>query len=440
MAEKRKGAELSAETVVKKALLDTDRERAEAILFKANQVASLKRRRLVSEGIARKMIENEIERLTEEIDMERKEKTAFELALDVTEEKIRNELIVGGYINYIKFAEKELIKAKKIPDNDKNIDAFSRELASTRHLLSQFPQLTRMEEIRNLPLSQTMKMLNALERERIDVILKDRGGDKEMEKVLKKKKDFLDAEIKKLRVAIEDDPWVKKHTALRVQIETLLKDKQLGIEKRAGLGEVTVSFPPFDTPMKIYPVPFKLPPIFFLPPKALPQPPITRPDFFNPESWANMLFQIFNENVFSNLLPDIRIELNQTNRNANGWYAHFGQGPSRRLSTFEHRMKDTPYSITFNAYFLGTDFEQWKETVLHEMCHYWMGLLGVKLNRFMMLNSRGHDTDWRMVCCHAMEVYPDIEIKISVPGVMINCDEFKATNYDRPVFIRDAII
>ena len=224
----------------------------------------------------------------------------------------------------------------------------------------------------------------------------------------------LGQELDILKEAIAKDPWMKKHNALKGEMEKLARLKESSDEKR-----------------------FVLPQIYIIPPLVMThRPPIPRPK--NSSSlleWIHILFDIFNATVFSNMLPPIDLKIVDDQGGIYGSYIAGSVSELYHRTPLEHVFPHTPFQMifslsalggTFGGTFGGTSsgtfggsFELCKRAVLHEMCHYYIGILENKLNRLPLIKV-SHDNDWKAICCHAMEVYPDVQLA-EYPGEIINC-------------------
>lgn len=199
----------------------------------------------------------------------------------------------------------------------------------------------------------------------------------------------LEGHLVILRKELDAIPWMRRHNRIKEALTASIANKAKG-EKVRNIG--------FFAP----PVTIPLPLIFFMPPPVPVQPPLEKPRQFEPSEWFTFLFSTFNTNVFSNLLPDIKLVVHADSKDMYGWYSysHFEYD-----TLLEHAYPHNPFAINVAAGALKKSWHDWKNTVLHEMCHYWIGLMEMKCNRKKNL---GHGPDWQAVCCHAMTVYPDI--------------------------------
>lgn len=211
-----------------------------------------------------------------------------------------------------------------------------------------------------------------------------------------------------IKEQLSAEPWMQRHDALKHAII------QTGLSRREGELKRSVG---------LNPLPIPVPSIYFIPPQTpFNLGPIDQPKGkYDAASWANFLFDLFNRTVFSHLLPPITL-ITDSDRSRPSTFGFYSRSSILHVnSPLEHTTDHNPFAINLNAYTLGRNFVEWKNTMLHEMCHYWVGLMEIKCHRRPMIS---HGPDWIAVCCHAMAVYPDIRLTEvdGQEGVKVDCD------------------
>jgi len=159
----------------------------------------------------------------------------------------------------------------------------------------------------------------------------------------------------------------------------------------------------------------KLPKIFLLPPRMpsliTPKIPEKYLDMANREKLVAATFKAFNANVFSNMLPETPLLLGGAGGHTLGMTTTKIEWPQGGNIRTEHKER---YSVVHIEMF-DDCFEtmaKFLETMLHEMCHYWVAFTEIHFDRrteWKGARTMNHHGDlWQATACHAMDVYPGI--------------------------------